>query len=68
MVDTTACLWMNDYRQSDGGNYFGILGDSYNRGENVAVVFKRIGRCGKEVWIQASHNPILDVSGKPGRS
>jgi len=31
----------------------------------VADEFKRIGKGGKEVWIQASYNPILDVDGKP---
>jgi methyl-accepting chemotaxis protein len=36
-----------------------------NRGEYQADVFKRIGKGGKEVWIQASYNPILDRSGKP---
>ncbi|MBF5066214.1 PAS domain-containing protein, partial [Salmonella enterica subsp. enterica serovar Istanbul] len=27
--------------------------------------YKRIGKGGREVWIQASYNPILDQSGKP---
>ncbi|VTR91999.1 chemotaxis partial : Globin-coupled methyl-accepting chemotaxis protein (Modular protein) OS=Candidatus Nitrospira defluvii GN=cheM PE=3 SV=1: 4HB_MCP_1: HAMP: PAS_9: MCPsignal [Gemmata massiliana] len=36
-----------------------------NRGEYVADEFKRFGRGGKEVWIQASYNPIFDTSGKP---
>ena len=27
--------------------------------------YKRIGKGGKDVWIQASYNPILDRSGKP---
>ncbi|MFX5701243.1 hypothetical protein ABTE07_20475, partial [Acinetobacter baumannii] len=27
--------------------------------------YKRIGRGGKEVWIQASYNPIMDMNGKP---
>lgn len=36
-----------------------------NRGEYVADEFKRIGKGGKEVWIQASYNPILDLHGKP---
>ncbi|MFX6998525.1 PAS domain-containing protein, partial [Acinetobacter baumannii] len=27
--------------------------------------YKRIGKGGKEVWIQATYNPILDKSGKP---
>src|SRR5664279_4162107 len=36
-----------------------------NRGQYQAAVFKRIGKGGKEVWIQASYNPILDEQGKP---
>jgi len=36
-----------------------------NRGEYVAGEFKRIGKGGKEVWIQASYNPILDFNGRP---
>ena len=36
-----------------------------NRGEYQAAEYKRIGKGGKEVWIQASYNPILDISGKP---
>ena len=36
-----------------------------NRGESVASEFKRIGKGGKEVWIQASYNPILDFNGTP---
>lgn len=36
-----------------------------NRGEFQAGEFKRIGKGGKDVWIQASYNPILDLKGKP---
>jgi methyl-accepting chemotaxis protein len=36
-----------------------------NSGEFVSGDFKRIGKGGREVWIQASYNPILDVNGKP---
>lgn len=36
-----------------------------NRGEYIADEFKRIGKGGKEVWIQASYNPIMDLSGRP---
>ena len=36
-----------------------------NRGEYEAGVYKRIGKDGREVWIQASYNPILDLNGKP---
>jgi len=35
------------------------------RGEYQAGQFKRIGKNGKEVWIEASYNPILDINGKP---
>jgi methyl-accepting chemotaxis protein len=36
-----------------------------NRGEHQAAEYKRIGKGGREVWIQASYNPILDRNGKP---
>ena len=36
-----------------------------NRGEYQAGEFKRVGNAGKEVWLQASYNPILDLNGKP---
>jgi methyl-accepting chemotaxis protein len=36
-----------------------------NRGEYQAAEYKRIGKGGKEIWIQASYNPILDRNGKP---
>nr|WP_042151565.1 MULTISPECIES: methyl-accepting chemotaxis protein [unclassified Pseudoalteromonas] len=36
-----------------------------NRGEFEADEFKRIGQGGKEIWIQASYNPIFDLNGKP---
>src|SRR5208282_5555384 len=50
------------YRQSaDYREFWARL----NRGEYVADEFKRIGKGGKEVWIQASYNPILDLNGKP---
>jgi methyl-accepting chemotaxis protein len=38
-----------------------------NRGEFQASEYKRIGKGGKQVWIQASYNPILDNSGKPAK-
>ncbi len=36
-----------------------------SRGEYVAGEFRRIGRDGRDVWIQASYNPIFDINGKP---
>jgi methyl-accepting chemotaxis protein len=38
---------------------------SLNRGEYQAAEYKRVGKGGKEVWIQASYNPVLDARGKP---
>jgi methyl-accepting chemotaxis protein len=39
--------------------------EKLNRGEFDAGQYKRLGKGGKEVWIQASYNPILDAGGKP---
>jgi PAS domain S-box-containing protein len=50
------------YRHSAGYKEFWA---KLNQGEYVADEFKRIGKGGKEVWIQASYNPILDLNGKP---
>lgn len=35
-----------------------------NAGEYIAAEFKRIGKGRKEVWIQASYNPIFDLNNK----
>ncbi|KQS84821.1 methyl-accepting chemotaxis protein [Rhizobium sp. Leaf383] len=34
------------------------------RGEFIADEFVRVGKGGREVWIQAAYNPILDAEGK----
>ncbi len=36
-----------------------------NRGEYAQGEYRRIGKGGKEVWIQGSYNPIFDLNGKP---
>ena len=36
-----------------------------NRGEYQAAEYKRIGKGGLEVWIQASYNPVQGSDGKP---
>jgi methyl-accepting chemotaxis protein len=36
-----------------------------NRGEYQSAEYKRIAKGGKEIWIQASYNPIVDLNGKP---
>ncbi len=51
-----------DYvRSADYREFWAKLG----RGEFDAGEYRRIGKGGKEVWIQASYNPIFDLNGKP---
>ena len=50
------------YRQSSDYKEFWA---KLNRCKFQAGEYKRIGKAGKEVWIQATYNPILDVAGKP---
>ncbi|RLT90584.1 MULTISPECIES: PAS domain S-box protein [unclassified Ketobacter] len=38
-----------------------------NAGKHFTGEYKRIGNNGREVWIQASYNPILDLNGNPVR-
>ncbi len=35
------------------------------RGEYHAAEFKRLAKGGREIWLQASYNPIFDMDGKP---
>jgi methyl-accepting chemotaxis protein len=46
-------------------NEYRLFWDRLNRGEYVADKFRRISKSGKDVWIQASYNPLLDANGKP---
>lgn len=38
---------------------------SLSRGEFQSAEYKRFGKGGREIWIQASYNPIFDMDGKP---
>ena len=38
--------------------------EKLNRGEFDAGQYKRIGKGGRAIWIQASYNPIIDMNGK----
>jgi methyl-accepting chemotaxis protein len=51
-----------EYRASDEYKRFW---EKLRRGEFDAAQYKRIGKGGKEVWIQASYNPIFDSQGQP---
>jgi len=46
-------------------NEYKVFWESLNRGEFESKEYKRLGKGGKEIWIQASYNPILDLNGKP---
>jgi methyl-accepting chemotaxis protein len=35
------------------------------RGEYDAGQYKRVGKGGREIWLEASYNPIIDADGKP---
>jgi methyl-accepting chemotaxis protein len=52
----------SNYKNSDEYRQFW---QSLNRGEFFSGEYKRLGKGGKEIWIQASYNPILDLNGKP---
>jgi methyl-accepting chemotaxis protein len=49
------------YRQSAE---YRLFWEKLGRGEADAGQYKRIGKGGREVWIQASYNPILDRTGR----
>jgi methyl-accepting chemotaxis protein len=46
---------------------YALLWQRLNRGEFQAAQFKRIGKGGREVWVEASYNPVLDPSGRPAK-
>jgi methyl-accepting chemotaxis protein len=44
---------------------YGQFWAALRRGEFQAAEFKRIGKDGREVWLQASYNPVLDLKDSP---
>lgn len=50
---------------ADRGAEYAALWDELRKGACRAQEFRRIGAGGREVWIQASYNPVLDERGKP---
>jgi methyl-accepting chemotaxis protein len=52
-----------DPNERDGVAYRAFW-ESLGRGEYQAAEYKRVGKGGKAVWIQASYNPIHDADGK----
>jgi methyl-accepting chemotaxis protein len=48
-------------RSAEYGDFWARLG----RGEFDAGQYRRLGKGGREVWIQASYNPVFDANGRP---
>jgi methyl-accepting chemotaxis protein len=48
-------------RSADYKTFWASLG----RGEFFSDKFQRVGKGGKDVWIQGNYNPIFDAAGKP---
>jgi len=53
-----------DPAQRSSGGAQGNL-EKLRRGEHIAALQKRIGKGGRQLWVQASVNPIKDAAGKP---
>jgi methyl-accepting chemotaxis protein len=53
-----------DPAEKDGAEYRDFWA-ALNRGEFQAREFRRLGKGGREIWIQASYNPLLGFDGKP---
>jgi methyl-accepting chemotaxis protein len=41
------------------------LWERLGRGESTSGRFRRLSKDGRDIWLQASYNPILDVTGRP---
>lgn len=50
--------------EADSGVYRAFW-DKLNRGEHDQGRYKRLAKGGREIWIQASYNPVLDRAGRP---
>lgn len=52
-------------RDEQAGQDYKAFWDALRRGEFQAGEYRRFGKGGREVWIQASYNPIRDIDGRP---
>ncbi|MHA7777170.1 methyl-accepting chemotaxis protein [Roseibium sp. M-1] len=52
-------------QQTRSGAGYRQFWDDLAAGDYKAGEFKRIGSDGREIWIQATYNPILDAAGRP---
>ncbi|MBR0753013.1 PAS domain S-box protein [Bradyrhizobium jicamae] len=54
-------------KQFAASREYAAFWDTLRRGEYHASMYKRLGKDGRAIWIQASYNPILDLNGRPCR-
>lgn len=47
------------------GKEYSEFWNALQRGEYKAAEYLRIGKGGRQVWIQATYNPIMDADGRP---
>jgi methyl-accepting chemotaxis protein len=47
------------------GDEYRRFWDKLARGEYDAGQYKRLGKGGREVWLEASYNPVINADGKP---
>jgi methyl-accepting chemotaxis protein len=50
-----------DYVESDA---YAEFWEKLGRGEHHVAEFKRLGKGGRKIWLQASYNPVFDEKGK----
>ena len=48
-----------------GGAAYRGFWESLRRGDYQSAEYQRIGKNSRQVWIQASYNPIMDLNGQP---
>jgi len=48
-------------------NEYKLFWSRLGKGEFESGEYKRFGQGGKEIWLQASYNPIFDLNGKPAK-
>ncbi len=53
-----------DYAASDA---YAAFWTNLAAGKCTAAEFKRLGKDGGEIWLQASYNPVIDEDGRPVR-
>ena len=56
-------MLLDPAQRSSGGSQGNL--EKLRRGEHIAALQKRIAKGGREIWVQASVNPIKDAAGKP---